>query len=110
VVFAAILAAAFLWLRFSKYGRYIYLPGDNLNAACNAGLPVRPVIMLQYVGSALLAFVARLIMAAGIHSMNTRIVNCSLLYYVILVMVIGGIGLADTIRDKRGRREQARPG
>ena len=72
VVFAFILVGAFLWLRFSKYGRYIYLIGDNLNAARNAGLPVRPVIVLQYVVSALLAFVAGLIMAAGIHSMNTR--------------------------------------
>jgi ribose transport system permease protein len=94
VVFAFILVGAFLWLRFSKYGRYIYLIGDNLNAARNAGLPVRPVIVLQYVVSALLAFVAGLIMAAGIHSMNTRIVNSSLLYDVILVVVIGGIGLS----------------
>lgn len=94
LIFAALLVVGFFCLRFTKYGRYIYLIGDNLTAARNSGLPTRPIIVLQYVVSALTAFLAGLIMAAGIRSMNTRIVNSSLLYDVILVVVIGGIGLS----------------
>lgn len=94
LVFAAALLANYLWLRFGKYGRYLYLIGDNLQTARITGLPVRPVLVFHYVVASLLAFGAGLIMAAGIHSMNTRIVNSSLLYDIILVVVIGGIGLS----------------
>jgi ribose transport system permease protein len=62
------------------------------------------VIVLEYVVSTLLAFVAfvvGLIMAAGIHPMNTRIVNSSLLYDVIFALVIGGIGLSAGTRGVR---------
>ena len=41
-----------------------------------------------------LRFVAGLITAASLLSMNVRLVNSSLLYDVILVAVIGGIGLS----------------
>ena len=43
--------------------------------------------------AALIAFTAGLVMAATVDSMNTRIVNSTLVYDVILVVVLGGIGL-----------------
>lgn len=92
--FLGIAFIAFLALRFTRLGRFIYFMGDNFAAARNMGIPVRPVIVLQYVLSALIAFVAGVIMAASLHAMNTRIVNSTLLYDVILVVVIGGIGLS----------------
>jgi len=55
---------------------------------------VRPMVIGQYVASALIAWLAGLITAAGLQSINTRIVNSTLLYDVILVVVIGGIGLS----------------
>jgi ribose transport system permease protein len=93
-VFAAFAFAAFLFLRFSKWGRYVYYMGDNFNTARNMGIPVRPMIMLRYVLSALIAFSAGLLTASNLLSINTRIVNSTLLYDVILVVVIGGIGLS----------------
>ena len=42
----------------------------------------------------LIAFAAGLLSAASLLSMNTRIVNSTLLYDIILVVVIGGIGLS----------------
>ncbi|MDE1174490.1 MAG: ABC transporter permease [Parvibaculaceae bacterium] len=92
--FLGIAFLAFLALRFTRPGRFIYFMGDNFAAARNMGIPVRPVIVLQYIVSALIAFVAGVIMAASLHSMNTRIVNSTLLYDIILVVVIGGIGLS----------------
>ena len=58
------------------------------------GIPVRPMIMLRYVISALIALAAGLLTASSLLSINTRIVNSTLLYDIILVVVIGGIGLS----------------
>jgi ribose transport system permease protein len=57
------------------------------------GIPVRPMVMLRYAISALLALAAGLLTAASLLSINTRIVNQPILYDIILVVVIGGIGL-----------------
>jgi ribose transport system permease protein len=93
-LFAAIAFLAFLFLRFAKWGRYVYLMGDNPMAARNMGIPVRPMIVLRYVLSAVIAFAAGILTAAGLLSINTRVVNSTLLYDIILVVVIGGIGLS----------------
>ncbi|WP_442582023.1 ABC transporter permease [Mesorhizobium sp. ASY16-5R] len=93
-IFAALAVLIFLFLRFTKWGRYIYYAGDNPVAARNIGIPVRPMLVLRYVISALIAFAAGLLTAASLHSINTRVVNSTLLYDIVLVAVIGGIGLA----------------
>jgi len=94
LIFAAACFLTYLFLRFTKWGRYVYYMGDNLLAARNMGIPVRPMNLLRYVISAFIALAAGLLTAASLHSMNTRIVNSTLLYDIILVVVIGGIGLA----------------
>ena len=94
LIFAAACFLAYLFLRFTKWGRYVYYMGDNLQAARNMGIPVRPMNLLRYVISAFIALAAGLLTAASLHSMNTRIVNSTLLYDIILVVVIGGIGLS----------------
>jgi ribose transport system permease protein len=93
-LFAAVVFLAFLFLRFTKWGRYVYLMGDNFLAARNMGIPVRPMTVLRYVVSALIAFSAGVLTASSLHSINVRVVNSNLLYDVILVVVIGGIGLS----------------
>ncbi len=93
-LFAALSGLLFLFLRFTKWGRYVYYAGDNPAAARNIGVPVRPMLVLRYLLSALTAFAAGLLTAASLHSINTRVVNSTLLYDIVLVAVIGGIGLA----------------
>src|SRR5260370_22101790 len=68
--------------------------GDNYTAERIMGIPVRPMVVLRYVLSALIAFVAGILTAASLFSMNTRIVNSTLLYDIVLVAVIGGVGLS----------------
>lgn len=92
--FAAAVFVAFLFLRFSKWGRYVYLEGDNPMAARNMGVPVRPMTVLRYVISAFTSFAAGVLTASSLQSINVRVVNSNLLYDVILVVVIGGIGLS----------------
>jgi ribose transport system permease protein len=93
-IFGGVAFVAYLFLRYTKWGRYVYFMGDNYMAARNMGIPVRPMVVASYVLSALIAFVAGLITAVNLLGMNTRIVNSTLLYDVILVVVIGGIGLS----------------
>ncbi|RBP94231.1 monosaccharide ABC transporter membrane protein (CUT2 family) [Rhodobacter sp. 140A] len=93
-VFAGLALAAFVFLRFTKWGRYVYYAGDNPAAARNVGMPVRPMLVLRYVISSLVAFAAGILTAGSLQSMNTRVVNSTQLYDIVLVTVIGGIGLA----------------
>jgi ribose transport system permease protein len=93
-VFAGLAFLFFLFLRYTKWGRYIYFAGDNPVAARNIGVPVRPMLVLRYVLSAFVALIAGLLTAASLHSINTRVVNSTLLYDIVLVAVIGGIGLS----------------
>ena len=94
LLFAALSLLAYGFLRYTKWGRYVYFAGDNPVAARNAGIPVRPMLVLRYVLSALIAFVCGVLSAASLLSINTRVVNSTLLYDIILVAVIGGIGLS----------------
>ncbi len=94
LILAAVALAGFVLLRATKLGRFIYAIGDNPRAAHVTGVPVRPIIVLQFALSAITAFLAGLITATSVSSMNTRIVDSTLIYDIILVVVIGGIGLS----------------
>ena len=95
IVFLAVFTAAVaLFLRFSRIGRFLYAAGDNPSTARVTGLPVRKLLVLQYALAAVIAFSAGVIMATGVGTINTRIINSTLLYDVILVVVLGGISLS----------------
>jgi ribose transport system permease protein len=94
LLFALVALLGFAFLRFTKPGRLVYAMGDNFAAARISGAPVRAVIVLQYAISASIAFLAGLITATAVSSMDTNVVNSSLIYDVILVVVLGGIGLS----------------
>ena len=92
--FVVVALFGFAFLRFTKLGRFIYAIGDNFAAARNSGAPVRPIIVVQYALSATVAYVAGMITATAVSSMNTNVANSSMIYDVILVVVLGGIGLS----------------
>jgi len=94
ILFAAVCTVAALFLRYIKSGRFIRAIGDNTLTSRITGLPVRPIIVMQYVLSALVGFLAGLVTATSVASMNTRIANSTFVYDIILVVVLGGIGLS----------------
>jgi ribose transport system permease protein len=94
VMFGVAAIGASLFLRKLKAGAFIYAIGDNPLAARATGLPSRPVVVLQYVLATLTGVFAGLVMAASVSSMPTRIYNSTLVYDVVLVVVLGGIGLS----------------
>jgi ribose transport system permease protein len=91
---AVVAFLAFLALRYTVPGRYLYAMGDNPLAARTAGVAMRPMIVLQYACAAGISFVAGVIMATAVDSMETRVARSNLVYDVILVVVIGGVGLS----------------
>lgn len=94
LLFAGFALAVALFLIYSRIGQFVYATGDNPSTARISGLPVRPLVVLQYIFSSLVGYAAGLIMATGVTLMNTRIVNSTLLYDVILVVVLGGVSLS----------------
>ncbi|MBZ9864822.1 ABC transporter permease [Mesorhizobium sp. CA15] len=94
VTFAVLAALVALVLMRTRFGRFVYAAGDNALAARIAGLPLRPLIVAQYVISALIAFLAGVVMAAAVSGMSTRVYNSTMIYDVLLVVVLGGISLS----------------
>jgi ribose transport system permease protein len=91
VVFAAL---GHFILQYTKIGRFIRGMGDNPLKARIVGIPTRPMMIVQYIVSSVVAFSAGFIMAMLVANMNTRLVNSTMVYDVILVVVLGGIGLS----------------
>jgi ribose transport system permease protein len=83
-----------VFMRKTKLGLFIYATGDNPGAARITGIPVRPIVILQYVIAAVVSLFAGLVMASSADNMDTRIFNLTWIYDVILVVVLGGIGLS----------------
>jgi ribose transport system permease protein len=93
-VFAVICVGGYLFLRYAPWGRYLRAVGDNILAARITGVPVRPIVVLQYTLSSLIGFAAGIVTAASVGGMNTRTAISTYVYDVILVVVLGGIGLS----------------
>ncbi|MGD9915530.1 MAG: ABC transporter permease [Rhizobiaceae bacterium] len=93
-LFAGVCLGGYLFLRYARSGRYLRAVGDNMLAARIAGVPARPVVVMQYVLASLIGYMAGIITAASVASMNTRVAISTYVYDVILVVVLGGIGLS----------------
>lgn len=94
VIFFAVAALVALFLRLTRFGRFVYATGDNPDAARTMGLPSRPVVISQYVISALIAYAAGILLTGLVSGINTRLYNSTLIYDVLLVVVLGGISLS----------------
>lgn len=93
-IFAALALLVYFVLRWTRFGRLVYAIGDNPLTARLSGVPVRPLIVSQYVASALIAYLSGLVIVASNSGINTRIYSSTMVYDVLLVVVIGGIGLS----------------
>jgi ribose transport system permease protein len=94
VIFCVLACVVFACLRFTKYGGFIYAMGDNPMAARNNGVAMRPMMVLLYATSAVIAFAAGVVMATTVSNVNTKLTSSTMVYDIILVVVIGGIGLS----------------
>lgn len=94
VAFAILATFLHLVLKRTRFGRFIYAAGDNPLAARLSGLPYRPIVVASFVGSSLIAYLAGLVMTASVSQISTRLYTSTMIYDVLLVVVLGGIGLS----------------
>lgn len=94
ITFAIIAIIVYAFLRFTKLGMFTYTIGDNPFAARTIGIPVRPILVFHYVIAAVISVIAGLVMASSSGIMDTRIFNGTLVFDVVLVVVLGGVGLS----------------
>jgi ribose transport system permease protein len=94
LIFLTVAIVVHVFLKRTTIGRHIYGLGDNILAARLIGISVRPLIILTYMISATAAFIAGITTAATVASMNTEIVNSTLIFDVLLVVVLGGVSLS----------------
>ena len=94
IMFGLAAALLSLFLQRTRAGAFVYAMGDNPFSARATGLPTRPIMVLQYVLAALIGLFAGIVMSGSVNSMPTRIYNSTMVYDVVLVVVLGGIGLS----------------
>jgi ribose transport system permease protein len=92
-VFAGAAIVMHLFLSQTSIGRFIYAQGDNPEAARLSGIAIRPLIVLEHVLVALLAWIAGLVWIGTTGSMQMAITQGTMIFDVVLVVVIGGISL-----------------
>jgi ribose transport system permease protein len=92
-IFGLLCLSMHLLLTYTRFGWMTYAMGNNPGAAKITGVPFRPMIVAQYAITALIACGAGLILASSSSSMNARLFNSTMIYDILLVVVLGGIGL-----------------
>jgi ribose transport system permease protein len=93
IVFAAAALIMHAFLSQTSIGRFIYAQGDNPEAARLTGVSLRPLMMLEYVLVAVLAWLAGLVWIGETGSMQMALVLGTTIFDVILVVVLGGVSL-----------------
>lgn len=93
LVLALLACAVHLLLTRASVGRFVYAQGDNLETARITGIPVRPLIVGEYMLCALIGQVGGLLLAGSIASVNVSLAQSTLLFDVLMVVVLGGVSL-----------------
>ncbi len=93
IVFASAAILVHLFLSHTSTGRFIYCQGDNPASARLTGIALRPLIVLEYIIVAFLAWVAGLVWVGTTGSIQMAVVQGTYIFDVILVVVLGGISL-----------------
>lgn len=93
IIFVVMAVLVHLLLTRTVVGRFIYAHGDNPEAARLSGVPVRPLTILEYTLSAIVAYVAGILLLSTTLSVDSDIINSTMIFNVILIVVLGGVSL-----------------
>ena len=94
VLFAGLVAlGAFLWLRYTQSGRFVYAVGSNPAAATLRGVPVRRVVLGVFTLAGALSGLAGLMFASRFGFVNPGTTGRSMELVVISAVVIGGVNV-----------------
>jgi ribose transport system permease protein len=93
LIFLSLAAVVHFILSRTVLGRFIYAHGDNPQAARLSGIPVRPLTVIEYSLSAIVAFVAGILLLSTMQAVDSDVINSALIFNVILIVVLGGVSL-----------------
>lgn len=94
IIFAVVALIGHLLLSRTSAGRFVYAFGDNAEAARLTGVSVRVLTIGQYAISAAIAYLAGLVTAGSVASINTNLFSSSMIFDVLLIVVLGGVSLS----------------
>jgi ribose transport system permease protein len=92
IALAIVLAVWFVQTR-TKFGRYLYAVGGNLQAAIVSGVPARQNVIMAYVLCSMLAATAGILMTARLGSGQASMGGNSMMLQSIAAAVIAGVSL-----------------
>ncbi len=93
-VLLLVLLAAFTYLADrTRFGRYVYAIGGNVESARRAGIPVDRIKTLVFMISSLMAGMGGIVLASRLRSVDTAAGGGNLLLMAIAAPVIGGTSL-----------------
>lgn len=92
---AVVFLLAWLFISYTSPGALVRAMGDNPETARTSGAPVRPLVVMTYVISAVLALLAGLVTVAIQGSAQTATQSFApILFTALTVVVIGGVSLS----------------
>lgn len=94
LVFSGVALVGHMFVSHTRSGLFTRAQGDNDQCARIVGIPIRSMIVIQFVGAALIAFIAGIVMAASAGGINMRIAVGTMIFDIILVAVLGGFSLS----------------
>jgi rhamnose transport system permease protein len=92
IIFFVLLVMAVIVLQYSAFGRYVYVVGNNREAARYSGVKVKRIKMILYVASGLIAAVAGLLLAARLGAVRGNTAEGFELDIITMVL-LGGVSI-----------------
>jgi ribose/xylose/arabinose/galactoside ABC-type transport system permease subunit len=93
---ASICLTAFTWMMLysTRFGKYIYAVGDNLESARLSGINVRKYLMYAYVYCGLFAGLCGVLISSRVNSGQPNLGQVGMMLESVAVVVIGGVSFS----------------
>jgi rhamnose transport system permease protein len=92
VVFAILFVICLVVLHFTAFGRYVYIIGNNRNAARYAGIKVQRIKMMLFVMSGLVSSLGGLLLAARLGTVRANVAE-EFELDIITMVLLGGVSI-----------------
>ncbi len=92
VIFFVLFAVAIVVLHFSAFGRYVFVIGNNKDAARMSGVQVRRIKMMLFIASSLVAALAGLLYVSRLGAVRASIAEGFELD-IITIVLLGGVSI-----------------
>lgn len=92
IVFAILFVVCLIVLHFTAFGRYVYIIGNNRQAARYAGIRVRRTKMILFTGSGLVSSLGGLLLAARLGTVRANVAE-EFELDIITMVLLGGVSI-----------------